>query len=196
MKKGIFVSLAILILAAGVIWAFSQYTTPSEGERASVSEINGNTISEIQGQEVKIAAEKSNFEFEGFAVGKSHVGTFDSWEGSIYLDGDQVTGLEGKIDASSANTGIAGLDSHLRSDDFFDTQNHPEITFTSTGIDNENNQITGNLEFRGTTKEITFPFSSDNNQISTEFFLDVTPFSFKYTGINKEVRVKFDFPFQ
>ena len=53
--------------------------------------------------------------------------------------------------------------------------------------------MTGNLLFRGVEKELTVPVTMSDNQISTEFFLDTTPFNLKYTGVNKEVRIKFDF---
>jgi len=180
------VLIAILLIAVGV-YAFAQYT-PGEGDRAGVGEVTGNVVA--QGTAVPIDPQKSNFEFEGYAVGKSHIGTFNDWQGKIYRENGQITGVEGTIQANSVNTGIGGLDKHLKSDDFFDVEQFPEITFESTNI----NQgiMTGILTFRGVEKQLTFPVTLDES-VEAEFFLDVTPFNFKYTGVNKEVRLKFDF---
>jgi polyisoprenoid-binding protein YceI len=53
-------------------------------------------------------------------------------EGSVAQDGSATGKLE--IDASSVDTGKEKRDKHLRSDDFFGTSTHPEITYTVTGI--------------------------------------------------------------
>ena len=189
MKKGIIIGVSLVVLV-GLVWGVSQYST-GEGERAQVSDITGNANSEFAESNtvfnsedtVSINKQSSNFEFEGYTVGKSHVGTFDSWEGEVFMSDGEIVGVQGTIQADSVNTGIGGLDRHLKNDDFFDT----------TNINKENNEMTGNLLFRGVTKEITFPITTTEKSVSAEFFLDTTPFNFKYTGINKEVRIKFDF---
>jgi polyisoprenoid-binding protein YceI len=52
--------------------------------------------------------------------------------GSLGQDGTATGRLE--IDASSIDTGNKKRDTHLRSDDFFHTSTHPEITYTVSGI--------------------------------------------------------------
>src|SRR4029450_12998230 len=42
--------------------------------------------------------------------------------------------IEIEIDASTAHTGDATRDGHLRSNDFFGTEDHPTISFRSTAI--------------------------------------------------------------
>ena len=39
------------------------------------------------------------------------------------------------VQMASIDTGDEGRDEHLRTNDFFDIENHPTMTFTSTGID-------------------------------------------------------------
>ena len=39
-----------------------------------------------------------------------------------------------EIDAASIDTRNADRDGHLKGNDFFDMENYPQITFTSTGI--------------------------------------------------------------
>ncbi|MGB0507873.1 MAG: YceI family protein [Pikeienuella sp.] len=65
------------------------------------------------------------------------------------------------IDANSVDTGVADLDSHLKGGDFFDVENHPEITFVSTsavqsGADRIT--LTGDLTIKGESKPVTLDF--------------------------------------
>ena len=65
------------------------------------------------------------------------------------------------IDASSIDTHNSMRDDHIRSADFFDAANHPNITFASTGIRHEDGEffIDGDLTIRGTTKPVTLSLS-------------------------------------
>jgi len=62
------------------------------------------------------------------------------------------------IDASSIDTDQPDRDNHLRSEDFFWVEKHPEITFTSTKIQKvagNRLDVTGTLTMRGVAKTIT-----------------------------------------
>jgi len=62
------------------------------------------------------------------------------------------------IAASSIDTGNADRDNHLRSADFFDTDNHAAITFESREIERVSDtslKVTGDLTIRGVTKSVT-----------------------------------------
>jgi polyisoprenoid-binding protein YceI len=61
------------------------------------------------------------------------------------------------LDASSIDTGNTMRDDHIRSADFFDAENHPTITFTSTGVRHEDGAfaIDGDLTIRGVTKPVS-----------------------------------------
>jgi polyisoprenoid-binding protein YceI len=55
------------------------------------------------------------------------------------FDGSYVVGLGGPeieltIDAASVDTGVSARDRHLRSADFFDVAEHPQVRFASTGV--------------------------------------------------------------
>jgi polyisoprenoid-binding protein YceI len=61
------------------------------------------------------------------------------------------------IDLSSVNTGNEMRDNDLRSTNFFDVETHPKMTFVSTGVrqDGENLMVDGDLTIRGVTKPVT-----------------------------------------
>jgi polyisoprenoid-binding protein YceI len=61
------------------------------------------------------------------------------------------------IDATSIDTANQMRDDHIRSADFFEVENHPAITFISTGIRDEEGEffVDGNLTIRGTTRPVT-----------------------------------------
>lgn len=68
--------------------------------------------------------------------------------------------VELKIQASSINTNQEQRDEHLRSADFFDAEQFPEITFVSTQVERDGDDwnITGDLTIKGVTRSITVLF--------------------------------------
>ena len=87
-------------------------------------------------------------------------GSFNEFEGSGYFDAEDPTRshLELRIKAASIDTRNAERDAHLRSNDFFDMQRYPEITFLSTAVDQvdaERYRVTGDLSMNGVTRPVT-----------------------------------------
>lgn len=72
-------------------------------------------------------------------------GRFNDFSGSYSFNETDMSDIEVSltIDASSIDTNNEDRDKHLRSPDFFDARQYPEITFTSTGF--EGNADTGTL---------------------------------------------------
>ena len=67
-----------------------------------------------------------------------------------------------KIKAASIDTRNAQRDEHLRSNDFLAMNEHPEITFASTGVrqaDDTTFELTGDLTIRGVTGSVTIPYT-------------------------------------
>jgi polyisoprenoid-binding protein YceI len=90
-------------------------------------------------------------------------GSFDEFEGSIHLDGDNPENSSGTvtIQAKSINTRNGQRDDHLRSNDFLDMDNQPEITFASTGVKQTGDAafvVSGDLSIRGVTKPVEISF--------------------------------------
>ncbi|MEO6987192.1 MAG: YceI family protein [Aquihabitans sp.] len=90
-------------------------------------------------------------------------GSFNEFEGSGYFDVENPANskLALTIQAASIDTRNADRDGHLKSNDFFDMEAHPEITFASTAVeqvDAENYRVTGDLTIKGVTKPVTVDF--------------------------------------
>jgi len=90
-------------------------------------------------------------------------GAFNEFEGTATLDGANpaASHVEVTINAASIDTRNAQRDEHLRSNDFLAMQEHPKITFSSTGVrqvDDTTFEVTGDLTIKGVTNAITIPF--------------------------------------
>ena len=84
-------------------------------------------------------------------------GTFESFEGVITIAEDPLqSSVTAEVDLSSINTRDAQRDGHLKSADFFEVENHPKLTFTSTSVepDGSDFKVTGDLTIKGTTKSV------------------------------------------
>ena len=89
-------------------------------------------------------------------------GRFDEFEGRILLEPAKLetSSVEFHIRAASIDTDLPDRDKHLRSGDFFDVENHPEIVFKSESIKRAGKdlyEVTGILSIRGVEKRITLP---------------------------------------
>jgi polyisoprenoid-binding protein YceI len=87
-------------------------------------------------------------------------GSFKAFSGSLHFDANDVSKAtaEVTIDAASVDTGTEGRDEHLRSADFLDVEKFPTITFSTTRveqIDDEKFLLVGDLTIHGVTKEVS-----------------------------------------
>jgi len=89
-------------------------------------------------------------------------GRFDTIEGSFVTDDDpSKASFNATISVDSVDTGNAQRDKHLKSPDFFNAKQFPDITFKSTSITKTGDtyQATGDLTLHGVTKSITIPMT-------------------------------------
>lgn len=104
----------------------------------------------------------------GFAVKHAVVATtrgkFTSYSGGATIDAanPEASSIWVEIDASSVDTGNAQRDGHLQSADFWNAEANPKITYRSTAVKVDGDEIitTGDLTIAGTTNpvEITWEF--------------------------------------
>ena len=90
-------------------------------------------------------------------------GSFTEFSGSGSFDEENPANsqLQLTIQANSIDTGNADRDGHLRSNDFFDMETFPEITFVSTGVaktGDDTFEVTGDLTIKGVTRSVTVEF--------------------------------------
>jgi polyisoprenoid-binding protein YceI len=87
---------------------------------------------------------------------RGHLGTVT---GSVVIDDRDLS--RSSVDVSIAAAGIdtrePKRDEHLRSADFLDVANHPNVTFKSTAVrpGPEGPEVTGDLTIRGVTRSVT-----------------------------------------
>ncbi|WP_018570067.1 YceI family protein [Streptomyces sp. PsTaAH-124] len=87
-------------------------------------------------------------------------GAFNDFTGSLHLDGADPAKSTATLDIAmdSIDTGNADRDGHLKSADFFRTDEFPAMTFRSTAAESlggDDYRITGDLSILGVTKPIS-----------------------------------------
>ena len=86
-------------------------------------------------------------------------GSFGSFSGTITIAEDLLaSSVEATLDVASISTGDDGRDEHLRSGDFFDLEQFPTWTLTSTGLraDGDDYVMTADLTIKGVTRPVEF----------------------------------------
>ena len=99
----------------------------------------------------------SNVGFEVRHMGIATVrGAFRKFQGTIDATGGAPV-LEGTVEASGIDTNDPNRDGHLASPEFFDVENHPQITFHSAAaelVDGGQIRLAGEITIKGITKPI------------------------------------------
>ena len=100
-------------------------------------------------------------------------GAFAKLTGTIDYDPNSLgqSRIEAVIDASTVNTRNEKRDAHLRSADFFDTANHPTITFRSKRMEKAADghlRVVGDLTIRGVTKEVVLDVDGPTPEIQAQ----------------------------
>jgi polyisoprenoid-binding protein YceI len=86
-------------------------------------------------------------------------GHFDKFDATAETEGDSPENakITFSADTASINTGTSQRDDHLRSDDFFNAEKYPKLTFKSTSfkrVKDDMYKLTGDLTIRDVTKSI------------------------------------------
>ena len=86
-------------------------------------------------------------------------GRFADFTGTVTIAEQPLdSSVEVEVQLASIDTRDEQRDGHLRSADFFDVENHPTLTFRSTGVRHlhgDRYQVDGELSLLGTTKPFT-----------------------------------------
>lgn len=99
-----------------------------------------------------------NFEISHMAVSHVH-GSLTNVRGIVELNDKDITksSVEATIDATTVSTGVVMRDNTLKSDDFFNVQKYPQITFRSSSLRRNKGtvQLLGDLTLNGVTRSVT-----------------------------------------
>src|SRR4051794_31722978 len=96
----------------------------------------------------------------GFAVKHMVVSTFRSsfegYDAQLIAADDGTLRLAGRVDVASVAIKDESLRTHVLAADFFDADNHPQVTFDSTLVRAENGELVvdGQLTIKGVTQPI------------------------------------------
>lgn len=94
-----------------------------------------------------------------------------NWDAVLDWDAEdpEASSVSVTIDATSVDSGVDVFDEHLQGERFFDTANHPEITFESTSLTRTGDAtgtMTGDLTIKGITKPVTLDVTYNNSTFS------------------------------
>lgn len=93
-------------------------------------------------------------------------GQFREFEAALQIDEEnpQNSSVTASIDVASIDTNVADRDAHLRSDDFFNAERYPNITFRSTRVervDDTHYKVIGDLTIRDVTRQVVLDTEYD-----------------------------------
>ncbi|MEV0695447.1 YceI family protein [Streptomyces sp. NPDC050388] len=142
-------------------------------------------------------------------------GTFEDFDGRLYLDGEHPgrCTADVTIEAASLNTRQKQRDQHLRSADFFHAEAHPELSFRSTLVQRlsaDTYRLTGDLSIKGVTRpvvlDLTFtgtatdPFGTERAGFEGSATVDRTDWGLTWNSVletggvlvGEKVKLEFD----
>lgn len=107
----------------------------------------------------EVDAAHSSVRFAVKHMGIANVrGKFTEFTGTLGVGEDLASSTaHGSVKVASISTDEEQRDAHLRSADFFNADEYPEITFESTSIepiDDDSSHVVGNLTMHGVTREV------------------------------------------
>jgi len=120
--------------------------------------VNGRPVPEPGSWEIDPS--HASFEFVARHLMSKVRGSFTGVQGiATVAEAPEASTLEIEIDTTTVDTRDQTRDGHLRSNDFFGAEDHPTITFRSTGIrpgDGETHwKVDGDLTIRGVRRPVT-----------------------------------------
>lgn len=137
----------------------------------------------------------------GFSIGHFGIseteGKFIKFDGTVLSDQDDFSDakIQITIDANSIDTEEPQRDDHLKSADFFDTQNFPILSFISTSLKSVGKNkyvLTGDFSMHGVTKEISLeaiyrgrvvdPYNNTKAGFEITGLIDRTDFGLDWNG--------------
>ncbi len=179
-----------------------------EAETTPVERVETPEESTFTGTALPLNPSNSTIEWTAAKITRTHEGGFGAFSGSLYLDGEMVSGVELIIDATSIFTDTDRLTGHLKSEDFFEVAVYPEARFVATSYEpiadgtdatGATHTATGTLTIRDQSNQIVFPVTievtAETVSATADFIIDRQLWDLSFPGqpddlIQDEVRIK------
>lgn len=145
--------------------------------------------SSLSAQVLVADANQSEITWVGKKVTGQHNGTVDLKSGRLELDGNVIVSGEFVLDMTSIKNldlpgGGSGLVDHLKSEDFFGTENHPEAKLVITErapFSGNTATVNANLTIKDITNPVSFEVTKENNNTYIgEITIDRTEYDIRY----------------
>lgn len=142
---------------------------------------------------VPVDTSRSRVHALGAKISAKHPVSFEDWEGSFRVNGDEIVGVDVTVKMDSLKADEEKLTAHLKNEDFFAVEKFPTATFTSSkivaeaGPDGATHTITGALTMHGVTQNISFPakLTPRDGRLDTyaEFVINRKDYGITYPGM-------------
>jgi len=145
------------------------------------------SFSLIQKETINVISSK--IVWKAYKVTGSHEGTISLKSGKLNFNNDVLVGGDFQVDMNSLLcTDLSGdyktqLEGHLKSDDFFNSNNHPNSSLTFTNvkpINNNSYNVDAEISIKGKKETVSFVVSVYGNKATGVLKLDRTKFDIKY----------------
>jgi len=185
--------------------------------KSSSSSDTTTTTSPSHGKEFKIDVARSELKWQVFKAGGSHQGIVPILDGSVFIDGNNITGGKVTLDMKNLQvTDLEGedkqaLEEHLKGykpgkeDDFFNVNQYPTATYVikgSTPVSGDpeaTHMVNGELTMRDITKPVAFKIRLDTGAgnavkfTAPQFSIDRTEWGIKFQSKKFFDNLKDDF---
>ncbi|MEM6346288.1 MAG: YceI family protein [Bacteroidota bacterium] len=138
--------------------------------------------------------------FEINNMGVAVDGSLSNPSGTVIFDPNDLVGssINTSVQVNTIDTGIEVRDKDLKKAEYFDVAKYPNISFVSSSITKNGSgyQAKGTLSIKGKSKEISIPFTVENDVFKGKFNIDRLDFHVGEDSwiLSDEVRVKFNLP--
>lgn len=200
-------------LSLALLLVLSACADVGDGPRATVESaepVAETTDAAFTGTALPIDTAQSRIAWQAAKVTRTHDGGFEDFAGTVYLDGQTLTGVDLTIDAASIWSDTEKLTGHLRSPDFFEVETYPEATFRADAFEpvteadgpewaEATHRVGGTLTMHGQSNRVTFPaqvvIADGTVTADANFIIDRQQWGLSYPGapddlIQDEVRIK------
>lgn len=199
----------LVLFSAAAAMVLASCVSNPDGKKADTTD-SIETVDQVVGEAYTVDPAQSQLVWTGNKVSGQHHGTVDIKSGALHVENGTITGGNFVLDMNTINTqDLEGewkekLDGHLKAEDFFDVANNPEASFEVTsvvaGATEGTVAVSGNLEIRGVSKNITFDavveeVTEQSVKASADFNIAREDWGVNYAGqeddlISKEINFK------